>query len=262
MIFRSMLAAQGSTVVTPPYTPAANTSRNTLGLNGSSEYATIAADASITFGDGTRSFVGWYEVTATTGTLFQHGLNSGASYVDIVIDGNNDISARAFSSAANFSVQRGYRSDDPLSQTGIHLVGVTYNTWGTFQIYVDGAEVASTSYATGNPGTLTATSEFQIGRRVNGTAFVNGSVGPVYLFDKNLSASEHAAVYNTGVGIQPADFSGHANPVIAGLYSNMMFGIPLNDGEANEETDGSSNTNNATLQGSPVYDGTTLNIED
>ena len=244
------------------YTPGASTLRDTLGLNGSSEYATIAADASVTFGNGTRSYVCWAEVTNTTAALFNHGVVSGAAYIDFYLDGASKITGRVFDNASGYGNQRRYATDDALSTSGVHCIGITFNTWGAFEIYVDGVSQSMSAGATGAPGTLSATSTFQVGRVADGTAYVNGAMGASYLFDKNLSAAEHAAIYNTGVGIQPADFSGHGNPIISGIYSNMMFGIPFNDGEANEETDGSANSNNATLAGSPVYDGTQQLFED
>jgi len=244
------------------YTPIASTLRNTLGLNGSSEYATIAADASVTFSTGDRSFVSWVEVTGTSQHIFQHGTSAGAAFIDLYLDGSSKIVARVFDNAASFTNQRRYETTAALSTSGVHLVGVTFNDWGAFEIYVDGVLSASTAGATGSPGDLTTTSTFELGRRGNGTEYLNGSMGATYLFDKNLLAAEHAAIYNTGVGIQPADFNGHGNPTVAALYSNMIFGIPFNDGEANEETDGSANTNNATLAGSPVYDGTQQLFED
>ena len=209
------------------YTPGASTLRNTLGLNGSSEYATIAADASVTFGDGTRSYVSWFEATTATATLFQHGNPAnGAAYVDVVIGFGVDILVRAFNNAAAFTGQRAYRTDDPFPTSGVHCLGVTFDTWGTFAIYLDGVAMSAASSATGAPGTLTATSTFNIGRSGEGANYMDGSMGASYFFDKNLSAAEHAAIYNTGVCIQPADFSGHGNPIISGIYSNMIFGIP------------------------------------
>jgi hypothetical protein len=262
MFLRQILMSQSSAVVTPEPPPPASTLRNTLGLNGSSEYATIAADASVTFGTGNRSFLAWVEVTGTSQHIFQHGLSSGAAFIDLYLDGNSKITARVFDNAASFTNQRNYSTTAALSTTGVHLVGVTFNDWGAFEFYVDGVLSASSANSTGSPGDLTTTSTFELGRRGNGTEYLNGSVGACYLFDKNASAAEHLAVYNDGVGIQPADFSGHSVAAVAALYSNMMFGIPFNDGEANEEEDGSANTNDATLAGSPVYDGTQQLFED
>jgi len=217
------------------YTPGPSTLRNTLGLNGSSEYATIAADASITMGDGSRSFVCKADMQASSSWLFQF--------------------------SGTFSNQRRYTTTNTVS-SGMKTIGITFNTWGAFEIYVDGVAVAMTANNTGSPGTHTGTYTMEIGAYSDASLYFNGSIASPMLFDKNLSAAEHEAIHNTGVAIQPADFNGHGNPIIAALYSNMMFGIPFNDGEANEETDGSSNTNNATLQGSPVYDGTQQLFED
>jgi hypothetical protein len=243
------------------YTPGPSTLRNTLGLNGSSEYASIAADASITMGDGSRSFACWADLNAASSWMFQFGnAGNGHGFVDFAYDGNSKLQGRSFAESGSFSNQRGYVTDSAVS-SGLHHLVIVFNTWGAFEIYVDGVSEAVTQTASGAPGTHTGTYTMNLGGWPS-TGYLNGALALPMLFDKNLSAAEVTAIYNSGVGIQPADFSGHGNATVAALYSNMMFGIPLNDGEANEETDGSSNTNNATLQGSPVYDGTQVDIED
>jgi len=259
MFLRNILMSQSSAVVTPP---PSSTLRNTLGLNGSSEYASIAADASITMGDGSRSFVCRADIQAASSWIFQFGNTStGHGFTDFALDGANKLYGRTFSESGSFANQRRYTTTNTVS-SGMKTIGITFNTWGAFQIYIDGVAVAMTANDTGTPGTHTGTYIMNLGAYANASVYLNGALGLPMLFDKNLSASEHLAIHNSGVGIQPADFNGHANPTISGIYSNMMFGIPLNDGEANEETDGSANTNNATLQGSPVYDGTQVLIED
>tara|TARA_R110002020_G_C16188119_1_gene765319 strand:- start:46 stop:825 length:780 start_codon:yes stop_codon:yes gene_type:complete len=259
MFLRNILLSQGSTVVTPP---PPSTLRNTLGLNGSSEYATIAADASITMGDGSRSFSCWADLNAVSSTLFQFGnISNGHGFVDFAYDAVNKLQARAFAESGTFSNQRRYTTDNTIS-TGVHHLAVVFNTWGVYDIYVDGVAQAVTANNTGSPGTHTGTYTMNLGAYPDASVYLTGSLSAPMLFDKNLSAAEVTAIYNSGVGIQPADFSGHGNATVAALYSNMMFGIPFNDGEANEEQDGSSNTNNSTLQGSPVYDGTQQLFED
>jgi len=243
------------------FIPPPSNNANMLLLDGINQRGDIPADVATQFGDGDQSFTGIVDFSANNGNIFMAGTAAGAAYVDFNFDGNSKLQLRAFNNASGFSNQRRGIIDSALS-LGKYFIAVVFNGWGTFDFYVDGSIVPSSMPATGTIDTHTNTGNISIGAIKDNTLFLNGSIAIPIFYDKNLSAAEISAIYNTGNGIQPGDYQTHPNSVISGLYNNITVGIPFNNGEASPENDGGPNGINASLINSPTYTGTVQSFED
>ena len=171
--------------------------------------------------------------------------NSGSSSkagIDIIIDKYENV---------NFI--RNTRTGD--TTTGYQGLGLTINNWhhivGTYNdstktimLYLDGVWQYTT---TGAAGVNSASTDLHIGSYNASSNFFTGKIDETSIWDKELSAGEVTAIYNSGV---PTDLSAESN--LVGYWSMegatlLSPGAPIPDSWS--IPDDSTNTNGGTTSG-------------
>lgn len=224
----------------------------TLLLNGSSQYLNIGQDASLTLGDGDKSHSIWFATSSgSANQMFNQGDNSSGPYYDIYIE-SGLIVARAWDGTNT----RSYRTTGTFNDGNLHNLVVKWNSYGAYEIYVDGVSEAVTAI---NTDTVTsvgnASKDLTIGIRLSTTSqYFNGSLALPYMFDKTVTSDDIAEIYNSGTPTQPWLLS-------QSLKNDADLLLPLNDQtDSNEYSDYSGNANDATAVGSPTITGEDLTI--
>lgn len=221
-----------------------------MNLNGSNQYLTLSDNAA-------------YDVNNVSVSLWIH-LDSGPTFARILCERWN-----TSTNNRSFTLQYDWTSNDTTflistngssATTATHnqnLVGSLYHIACTYdgtniKIYINGTEQASVA----KTGNVHQSSEpITIGGRAGGSLYVDGAIAFAYVFDKGLSASEVAELYNLGVPSQPWAES-------SALRDSYLVALPLNDGVASgrEFEDYSGNDNDPSENGSPTITGDSITI--
>jgi hypothetical protein len=94
-----------------------------------------------------------------------------------------------------------------------HVVGAVSKSGGTVKVYVDGALKATTTFPAGTAAWEYGTTPFRIGTAQVGTWAANGKVDQVRIYNRELSASEVADLFNETTGAPPTVTTSAASPV-------------------------------------------------
>lgn len=237
---------------------AVEVSASTLVLNGSNQYLSITDSTSIMdLEGGDKSHAIWFKTSSSgTNLILSKGDQNNNYFYDIYIE-SGQVQARARSSSG--SAIRHYKTTAAtFADDAWHHIVVRWNSFGTYEIFVDNVNEALTAVSTDTIATPFADSDpFIVGAVIYIGAAVghyNGSLSIAYIYDKTLTASEIATLYNNGTPVQPWLIG-------AGLKSSMALGLPLNDQtNSNQYSDYSGNSNDATATGSPTITGVSLTI--
>ena len=221
-----------------------------FGFDGTDDYINVGQDASITLGTGDKSHSIWFK-TSSTGTHTFFGQDDVTDFYWIYIEGG-----RIIVWAKDGGVQRQYRSDLLTYNTGLwsHLV-VLWNSFGTFEIYIDGALIPSTINVAGAP-TNVANSGTDTHIGVNGTLFgyFDGSLTQPMMFDRTLTAEEIAIIYNQ-----------NSVKLFTNLPSKItdssILALEMTSNDATL-TDLSTNTNDGTVNGGATSNGAEMDFDD
>lgn len=130
------------------------------------------------------SIVAKYQTAATTGGIDLRLINDGTQKVELLV-------AKTTGGTASYSVTLN-------TSVWYHLVGVYSGT--TVKLYLNGSEVASTSYS---GGISTTTRNLCIGCidfTSGNTRFFDGQIDEVGIWDRALTTDEISALYNSGNG--------------------------------------------------------------
>lgn len=222
---------------------------NTLLLNGSSQYVSIADSVSTSI-TGDITFGGWYNIsTGSQQALISKWNPSGSqkSYELVYNTATDDVS---FYLTPDGSTNSNVTS----SVSGIggsgwrHILGWYDGT--NIKIYVDGSEEGSAAYSS---GIFDSTSSVLIGAEAAGVTTLNGDASLQLICNAALTTDDITELYNSGVAKQPWEYS-------ESITNNFALAMPLNDGVATgrENEDFGGNEDNGTLVGSPTYTGTAL----
>ena len=162
-------------------------------------------------------------------------------------DGDNKLSLFLWS-AGGISAYLGQRWYAGSFSTGTwyHLTA-TYdgsNSASGIKLYVDGSVVTLSDASVGSYLGMATGGSLLIGKWSYNDSALDGIVDEVAIFDSELSASDVAAIYNSG---SPADLTS-LSPV--GWW---RMGDGTEDGSGTTIYDMSSNSNNGTLTNGPTY---------
>ena len=147
----------------------------------------------------------------------------------------------AFVDDASESVRRRSAATIPANQWA--FVGITYdgsNSLSGLHMYINGTQTDGATLGSGSMGSFTYDSNFMIGSRDASSAFLNGKIDDVAIFNKVLSSSEITDLYNKGVaGTGLCEVSSASTPT----YNNFTSTETTNFSEADDIT----NVTNVTL---------------
>lgn len=107
-------------------------------------------------------------------------------------------------------------SDNTYNDNAWHHIVVTYDgssTSGGMTIYVDGVSVSQTASSGGTLGTLNTGQVLRAGNRVGRSEYYDGLMDEIYIYDKELSASEVSDLYDLNVdGYNPYNEPATSSP--------------------------------------------------
>jgi hypothetical protein len=211
-----------------------------LSLDGSNDYVLATGYKGIT-GTAARSIGVWIN-TSASGMIVNWGANSPGQRFGIRVNinqyGNNG--------ALKAEVNSGYTTGTTdLRDGNWHYIVVTAASnisANQFNLYVDGAleTVSSSMSQTMN----TANSlDVSVGSYTGSSNFFNGNMDKFSIWNKQLTASEITALYNSGNGIYATSNSGNYTS-----SSNLVVYWKMNEGSGSTLTDLGGN-NNGTING-------------
>jgi hypothetical protein len=175
-----------------------------------SEYLGRASNSDLQFGDGNWSLSFWYFPTAAdppSGSIFQHVIGkdqSGGRELGIrsVTGASNRIQAFVFHTDETFVELNQLNQTYPLYVNQWWHCVVTHNN-GALALWMNGSTAATGSRAAGKTFAATST-QFNIGRRSFASPFFDfydGTVDEVAKWNRAITSSEIAELYNSGNGI-------------------------------------------------------------
>ena len=185
----------------------------------------------------------WVDITTATSRIFSSGSRATA-YSGISCSKNSsgflsmntgDDSGLGGTSRSTLKTNSVAISNNTWHNIIFIWTGETSSTWG---IVVDGSPVASSTSGTGG-NTVYNTDDAFIGKRLSSTSAANGNMDEVSFWNKALSLSEVAAIYNSGV---PTDLSGES-----GLIGYWRNGDTKGTSVYPTIEDYSSNSNDGTM---------------
>jgi hypothetical protein len=249
-------------VVTPP----GYSNLYSIDFDGVDEFIDLGNNAtlrpSIAAGVSFSVWAKWVDVTAGSTSIFSNNSQAGAYYgLNVDKNGSGYIAMGTGDGTGVGSTDRRTCrtvSNELTNNTWHHIVCV----WGNadkanFEIYIDGAAVATLTSGTGGPNVYNATDNAFIGKRfTSGTLFMDGKLDELGFWDSVLTASEVTAIYNGGT---PFDLkSDNGNYVSsADLIGYWRNGDPNGTASYPTITDDSKNSNNGTMTNMESSDITT-----
>ncbi|HEY1771080.1 MAG TPA: LamG-like jellyroll fold domain-containing protein [Chthoniobacterales bacterium] len=146
------------------------------------------------------SMVGWFYLTALPSevghTEYIAGESAGGDDFDVQVDGDNYI--RFYTEAGGNVASAAPLTDGDLNKW--HFVATTFTASSDRQIYIDGnlsgSNVPGGHSVNSSPFTMGASSVF-------GGRFFNGALDEIALYDRDLTAAEVAAIYNSATQQTP-----------------------------------------------------------
>ena len=250
MFLRNILLSQGSTVVTPVTTYAASTSV----LSGSQSF-NCGSDSSLALGDGDKTSAIWFKTTSGAySRIFSQGDQNVTDYYDVYMLGNGQIWARADQHSPS-SNQEWRTNATGFNDGDWHLLVVRWNSYGTYDIYIDNVSQAVTNSNVGSPTSLSAGADLYIGEQSGGGSggFV-GELGFGGFWDGTLTTGEMTTLYNGG------DALCHGS--LGSLTTNLVSYWHFADftGHTTDELTDQEGSNNATNNGSITFTGSGLDV--
>jgi hypothetical protein len=171
------------------------TVRNFASAN--TQYLTISDTSSVSLGGNISFQVALYARFASTAGGFP------MMFTKDDVGGNREFALYYFASGLQVTFECNDGSAIQTAQVGLSVVA---NTWYLFMFGRDAANSLifcsvnnGTKGTHASTGTLDAAAPFQIGAR-NGANSFDGQIGPVYWWDRILTATEEAQIYNAGAG--------------------------------------------------------------
>ena len=173
--------------------------------------------------------------------IFQLGRNSGNIGYGIAVPAANSLigfwsdgSETTMKTLSTFSTDTWY-----------HIV-MTYDS-GTLKMYVDGADDSGSAGTGGDTGWTSTNDNLEIGRKAGGGQLFTGNIDDISIWNKELSAVEVSAIYNSG---KPKDESATTGLVGYWTFDDATFStnwtVPDNSSNSNNGT--SANMDEVDLQ--------------
>ena len=258
----------GGGIPAPTYT--------TLSFDGLTDYLNCGGNASLDLDDGVKSHSIWFKTaSASTQQMYNQGNESTGPYYDIYIE-SGTIVARTKDGSSN---TRSYKTPTSVYNDDVwhHLV-VLWNSFGTFQIYIDNVDTVATIVGTDAiVGNVLPTEDLTVGIRLNTTSqYFSGSLASIKMLDLTLSTAQITELYNAGTPkVHRAYSSGiRDNAVLAiegaedlpttQLETDLaaVTGLQLRSQANSGFNDISANAFTGTDNGSIVVNTDTLNVKD
>ena len=197
-----------------------------LNFDGTDDFVDLGASSTF-FSTNVNSISMWFKMPDTSGgeeRIFVSNSDAGSSDLRVVISTGGTISVDIWNGSGLVSTTGGSAIDDDLWH---HLV---YTTNASAQaLYIDGVSVATTTHTrSSRAGSVSAT----IGAYVTGNQYAEVDVDEVAIWDKGLSASEVAGIYNGGI---PTDLTKNGGGYVSSSdlqswWRNGDATIPADDG--------------------------------
>jgi len=212
-----------------------------IDFDGSDDYVTMGNVLGFEYSD-PFSLSCWVKTDATSGYLISKrlGLPNYTGYgLTLAPSGGFEFSICNTLSTAEVLV----RSVVSIADRAWHHITGTYDGSGTasgITLYVDGVAVSTTTESdTLSSSSIINSASLNIGARTNSSIFLDGKVGEVAVYDKELSSVEVNWMYNGGL---PRDLAGGGAP------SNLVGWWRMGNGDTYPTlTDNSVNSNNGTM---------------
>lgn len=192
------------------------------GFNGTTSKVALGNAFPFSFGSGNFTISAWFKTTATVRQTIIHKSdfvgNGGTTQIGYLIDTLSTGFLR-FVVATNGSNYAFIDSSAALNDGNWHHAVASRTGTNTLRLYIDGVSVGTTNL-TGTVGTLNNNIGLDIGREwdvnasTNYTAFFNGSIDEVGLWNIAISTTDIATLYKSGYGIP--------YPFISGLYKFFL----------------------------------------
>jgi hypothetical protein len=253
MFLRSILMAQGNTVVTPADT---NYAANTANLNGSSQHFSAGNPAALQL-TGSQSHFIWVKpdsVASNTVIIGKYSYSNNQRAFILRSNGSTAYDA-IVSSDGSSTVTTVSSTTAPAAGEAVRI-GWVYNG-STLKFYLNGSEEGSVSYSS---GVHNSTTDYIIGSYGGpnlGVDRYDGAAGMLRVWSKALSAAEVTEEYNSG-NIKCF------NDLSTGLKTNLIYSPRLCNwtGTGGDElVDQSTSSITTTNTGSTPFNGTGLTIE-
>ena len=199
-----------------------------ISLNGSSQYLTVADNASFNYSNG-LTIATWVKINSAPSTAggIWSDIDTGSQYngVRVLVLSDRTIQFRLGNATTYYTLV----SSTALSTGAWHQVTCTFDgtssTAGTMKIYIDGVQETGTT-ATSNFGVTDNSDVKYIGQTIGQSYYLNGSLDELQVYNQALMASDVHALSVNPVGYWQFEQNGN---------------------------DSSGNANNATAVGSPTY---------
>lgn len=206
-----------------------------VALNGTSGEITVGDDAALDFGNGPFSLSLWVKFGVATETRYNGLLDKGSFFLHRKPSNHGSFPNKiAFGKTGGSTV---LGSTTAIADTNAHFIVLTYNGGTTGRVYIDGVEGTSQ----GSTQTIVDTNDaLHIGFDIGNSAFLNGTIDEVALFDAVLTAQQiadlYAAAESEAQTVSPSSISsaeafgstvlqrGTVNLVASGIASSEAFG--------------------------------------
>lgn len=192
-----------------------------LDLNGTDEFLNLESGDNLNPGASSFSIAGWFNITDDTALQFLLGKYTGASFANNAGGIGYELLYRGDfgSKQLQFRVNNGSgtgtttSSDDAgysdISGAWHHVVCVANRDTNRGIIYVDGVNVVNGGFddISAQTGTYSNSGNFNVGRQTgDGTGgWMTGAVDDLRYYDRALSSSEIATIYNSDLGTETTE---------------------------------------------------------
>lgn len=214
--------------------------------NNSSLRPSIAAGASVSV------WAKWVSTTGSTSSIFSNNSQLGVYYgINIDKNGNGYIAMSTGDGTGTGSTDRRTCrtvNNELTDNAWNHIVCVWGSTSSSdFEIYINGASVATLTSGSGGVNAYNAANNAFIGKRfTGGTLLMDGKLDEIGFWNSALTASEANAIYNGGTPFDLTSDNGNyvSSADLIGYWRN---GDPNGTASYPTITDDSKNTNNGTM---------------
>lgn len=219
---------------------------NTFGFDGIDDYIELTSDPSLTLGDGDKTHLVWFKTSSSTRQMmFSSGDPVNGPYYEIAVHTGGAVRAYA---QANASDTRAYDTNLTFNDNLLHCLVVRWNSYGVFDIDIDGISQSLTAVATDVITNVADGGVTRIGNRDYTTTLeFNGSLTYPIIWDRTLTNTEVSNLYNSGK-------TPYYETLPASLKSGNVLALELSSRDATAN-DLSGNGNNGTKNGGISADG-------
>ncbi|MBT4407232.1 MAG: hypothetical protein HOC79_05100, partial [Euryarchaeota archaeon] len=223
-------------------------SGQSLSFDGSNDYVNLDSPMDLSGGDD-ASFSLWIKKNtalpvsgsnANNESVFRQDSNGNPDYyIGFTHDGKFEFALKTASGYNELEVNSGNFSD---WSSWVHVVA-TYDG-STQKLYKNGSEIGSASLSGNVYYNSSHDLNFGNSPHGSGSEFFDGEIDEVAIWNDALSAAEITALYNSGNGLIATANSGNYTS-----SGNLQGYWNMNEGSGSSLADGSSNSNNGTING-------------